>query len=187
MQSLVIRMSRIGSKLLLLPSDVKITIAESTATVMGPKGTLALTIAHGVNVRQEEGGIVIETTQGNLQGLTRALIANAIVGVKTGWSKQLELVGVGFKATATANELTLNLGFSHPVKIVAAKDTAFIVSENKITVTGIDKYLVGELAAQIRRIKPPEPYKGKGIRYTGEVIRKKLGKAAKATGAVGAK
>ena len=127
-------------------------------------------------------GIKKDSSKNSLQGLFRSIISNALIGVKSGWDKHLELVGVGYHAEALGNKLTLHLGFSHPVVINADKDIQFSVKGNKITVTGIDKYLVGETAASVRRAKPPEPYKGKGIRYEGEIVRRKVGKAAKAVG-----
>lgn len=180
-------MSRIGSKPLKLENDVKLTVSQGAATVTGPKGTLTVSIPTGVTVSQTDGNVVVSTKHDNLQGLTRALLSNATVGVKTGWKKELELVGVGFRAQTTGTELTLSLGFSHPVKFLAPNGFTFAVVDNKIIISGADKYVVGELAAKIRHVKPPEPYKGKGIRYLGEKIRKKLGKAAKAAGAAGAK
>jgi len=180
-------MSRLGNKPLPIEKGVTVTPGKGTVTVSGPKGTVAIAVPDGVEVVVSEWQLHVKTTEGSLQGLTRALLGNAIKGVVTLWSKQLELVGVGFKATTDGSELTLNLGFSHPVKIHAPPGITFEVSENIITILGADKYLVGEIASKIRRAKPPEPYKGKGIRYEGEKIRKKLGKAAKAAGAVSAK
>ena len=180
-------MSRIGSKPLPIDQDVKITIEGSLITVTGPKGKLTVTVPAGVKVLQNDGNIIVSTSKSNLQGLTRSLISNAFYGVKVGWKKELELVGVGFRAQSSGRELTLSLGFSHPVVVPAPEGVTFEVSENKISISGADKYVVGQLSAKIRDIKPPEPYKGKGIRYKGEKIRKKLGKAAKVAGAVGVK
>lgn len=180
-------MSRIGSKPLPVDKDVNIALEGSLISVTGPKGKLAVTIPAGVKVSQSDGNIIVTTSKSNLQGLTRSLLSNALTGVKVGWKKELELVGVGFRAQSSGRELTLSLGFSHPVVVPAPEGITFEVSENKITISGADKYVVGQLAATIRDIKPPEPYKGKGIRYKGEKIRKKLGKAAKVAGAVGPK
>lgn len=178
-------MSRVGRKPIKLDPDIKATVVNSTIHVAGPKGQLEVKLPKDLTVTIENQQLELKDANeemSNLKGLFRSLIQNAVIGVKTGWSKSLELVGVGFRAATTGNELTLNLGFSHPVKLTAPKDISFQVSENKIIVSGLDKYLVGEIAARIRKIKPPEPYKGKGIRYEGEYIRKKLGKAAKAVG-----
>lgn len=183
-------MSRIGKKPILLDPDIKVSIQGNTVNVKGPNGSLNLSIPRGIKVEQVENKITISSSDkdgGNIHGLFRSLLANIVTGVKKYWTKRLEMVGVGYRAKTTGNELTLHLGFSHPVIINAPDGITFGVSENKITITGADKYLVGETAATIRRLKKPEPYKGKGIRYEGEFIRKKLGKAAKAVGAVGAK
>lgn len=166
-------------------------LTDRLVKIAGPKGEIEIKLPEGVSVKIIDNQVEIHIGDTDkyvsLQGLFRSLINNAIIGVKTGWSKSLELVGVGFRAQTDGAELTLSLGFSHPVKITAPKGISFSVVENTITVLGADKYLVGEIAANIRRNKPPEPYKGKGIRYLNELIRKKLGKAAKAVGGGGAK
>lgn len=184
-------MSRIGRKPVLLDKDVKVSVDKNIVHVEGPAGTLDLVKPKGVKLTIGKGQIVVGITDGslkNMHGLFRSLLQNAVTGVKKPWVKTLELSGVGFRAKTLGRELILNLGFSHPVKLKAPKGISFQVIENKIKVSGVDKYLVGEEAASIRRIKKPEPYKGKGIRYEGEYIRKKLGKAAKAVGgAPGAK
>ena len=183
-------MSRIGKKPITIEPEVTVTYKDGTVQVAGPKGQLDIKLPKGIIVTTADKQLELKSTQSslsNLAGLFRSLIQNAITGVKTGWTKTLELVGVGFRGETSGNELILNLGFSHPVKIVAPPNISFQVTEGKITVSGIDKYVVGEVAAKIRKIKPPEPYKVKGIRYTGEYIRKKLGKAAKAVGGVGTK
>lgn len=184
-------MTRIGKKPIKLESDVKVSLDHEMIRVEGPQGKVDLAVPPSFEVKIIDSLIEIAGKDGrsakNIQGLFRSLLQNAITGVKTQWTKTLELVGVGYRAQTTGNTLELNLGFSHPVKISAPEGVTIKVAENKIIVCGADKYKVGELAASIRRVKPPEPYKGKGIRYENEHIRKKLGKAAKAVGAVGAK
>jgi large subunit ribosomal protein L6 len=179
-------MSRIGKKPIDINSGISVTVTSGNIMVSGPKGQMNVTIPDEVSILQNSNILNIDVKNKefvNLQGLVRTQIHNAIVGVTSGWSKTLELVGVGYRAQTTGSELELSLGFSHTVKVHAPSGITFSVNENKITVNGADKYLVGEQAAIIRRLKPPEPYKGKGIRYLGEYIRKKLGKAAKAVGA----
>lgn len=184
-------MTRIGKKPITFTSDIKISKGAGIIGVEGPVGKINLEIPKEMDVKISDNTIVISEKEGvyakNIQGLFRSLLQNAVTGVKTHWTKTLELVGVGYRAQTSGTELELNLGFSHPVKLVAPAGTFFKVIEDKIMVSGADKYRVGELAASIRRVKPPEPYKGKGIRYEKEHIRKKLGKAAKAVGATGAK
>ncbi len=184
-------MSRIGKKTIVIATDVKVIPTQSEIKVEGPKGSITIGIPQGFELILTENQIEIKekknTPNSAMHGLIRSLIQNAISGVVTPWTKTLELVGVGFRAETTGKELVLSLGFSHPVKIQAPNGITFSVSENKIIVAGCDKYVVGEVAATIRRVKKPEPYKGKGIRYLGEYIRKKLGKAAKTVGATGAK
>jgi large subunit ribosomal protein L6 len=179
--------SRIGSQPIKIPEGVTATENTATVTVIGPKGTISIRIHPKVDAKVD--GQVISVTRKSddpkhksLHGLTRSLLANAVLGVREGWSKQLELAGVGYKASVGNEGLVLQVGFSHPVIIKAPNGITFIVKENKITVAGIDKQLVGEIAAQIRRVRPPEPYKGKGIHYIGEKLRKKPGKAVKAVG-----
>lgn len=185
-------MSRIGQKPIEIPAGVSVTIKDGVVDVNGPKGKMAVNVTRGINVNQE-GNVLKVTMKSNseyfnaLSGLNRTLVSNAVYGVSNLWTKSLELVGVGFRAQTTGKELVLALGFSHPVKVLAPEGITFAVQENKITVSGVDKYLVGEQAAQIRQYKPPEPYKGKGIRYVGEKIRKKAGKAKALGGAPGAK
>lgn len=184
-------MSRIGNKIIHIENGVKVTPNGEKILVEGTHGKIELTVLPSLNV--EINGLQIKITNKdknaptNQQGLFRSLLSNAVVGVAKQWTKSLELVGVGYRAQTTGSSLVLNVGFTHQVNIPAPAGITFKVEENKITVIGADKYLVGEIAANIRRVKPPEPYKGKGIRYQGEHIRKKLGKAAKAVGAAGAK
>lgn len=186
-------MSRIGNTPIMVPKDVTIKIAKDVISVNGPKGTLAIRLPQGIDMKQENGKILLVTRSGDvsvraLHGLARAILSNAVVGVTTGWSKTLELVGVGYRAAMANETMQLSLGFSHPIVISPPEGITFQVVEGKIVISGVDKQRVGEMAATIRKIKKPEPYKGKGIRYLGERVRKKAGKAAKAIGgAVGAK
>lgn len=179
-------MSKIGKLPVVVKEGVTASIVGATITVTGPKGTLTFTIPEGITVAVADGKIQVgqeektrELTK-NLFGLTRATIANMVTGVSTGVEKKLELTGVGYRAQASGSELTLSVGFSHPVKIKAPSGITFTVTENVITVSGSDKALVGLIASKVRAVRPPEPYKGKGIKYQGEYIRKKAGKAAKA-------
>ena len=172
----------------MLASGTTVTVNGQELTVTGAKGTMNFTIPAGILVAVADGKAVVsqeektkEQTK-NLFGLTRAMLANMVKGVSTGVEKKLELSGVGYRASSNGQELTLSVGYSHQVKIKAPAGITFTVTENIITVSGIDKALVGLLASQIRAVRPPEPYKGKGIKYVGEHIRKKAGKAAKAVG-----
>lgn len=179
-------MSRIGKQPITVPAGVDVTIDGSLMVVKGPKGILQRTIHSAVTFTKD--GEVLHVTvkdpESNahraLWGLFQRLILNMVTGVTKGFEKQLELNGVGFRAALSGRSLTLNVGFSHPVEFPLPADIEAKVEKNVITLTGIDKELVGQTAASIRKIRKPEPYKGKGIRYVGEVIRKKAGKAAKA-------
>ena len=175
-------MSRIGRLPITIPTDVTVTITGKEVTVKGLKGELSWTTPKTVEVKVEEGRVIVNSNQSNLHGLSRSLIANMVVGVSTGWSKTLELSGTGYRAATTGGELNLALGFSHPIVIKSPVGVTFVVNENKIVVSGADKVLVGEIAAKIRKLRPADPYKAKGFKYEGEVIRRKAGKAAK-TGA----
>lgn len=185
-------MSRIGNALIQIPSGVTVEKIDAKIVVTGPKGTLSVEVHP--NIKVEVGNDQITVVRKNdlsvnksLHGLTRSLIANMVTGVISGWSKNLELVGVGFRAQISGDKLILAVGYSHPVEVVALEGIKFEVRENtKITVSGIDKYLVGQVAANIRAIRKPDVYKGKGVRYEGEYVRKKAGKAGK-VGAAGAK
>ncbi|MEB4614308.1 50S ribosomal protein L6 [Leucobacter sp. M11] len=178
-------MSRIGKLPIAVPGGVNVTVAGSSVTVKGPKGELALTVASPIQVAVEEGQVLVtrpddERESRALHGLTRTLIFNNIVGVTEGYAKQLEVHGTGYRVVAKGQSLELALGFSHPVVVNAPEGiTLEVEGNNKITVRGIDKQAVGETAANIRKLKRPEPYKGKGIRYAGEVVRRKAGKAGK--------
>ena len=179
-------MSRIGRAPITVPSGVEINIAERNLTVKGPKGTLARPIPGEITVRQEDSTLLVERPNDErqnraLHGLTRSLVNNMVVGVTDGFNKDLEIVGVGYRATARgANQIELALGFSHPVVVDAPEGITFEVPQpTRITVRGIDKELVGQVAANLRKIRKPEPYKGKGVRYAGERVIRKAGKAAK--------
>jgi large subunit ribosomal protein L6 len=178
-------MSRIGRKSIPVPAGVDITINGQTVKVKGPKGELSHTVAEPIKVEQDGGELHVnrpddERRSKELHGLSRTLVANMIVGVTEGYKKTLEINGTGYRVTARGNDLEFALGFSHPVNVVPPSGISFSVERpTQFTVTGIDKQLVGEVAANIRKIRPPEPYKGKGVKYQGEVIRRKAGKAGK--------
>lgn len=178
-------MSRIGKMPIDIPAGVDVTIDGSTVTVKGPKGELTRTVHKNITV--EKDGAVITVTRPNdenlnksLHGLTRTLIANMIEGVNKGYTKELEVNGVGYRAAKNGNELVLTVGFSHPVTFKENDDIKIEVpGPNKIIISGSDKQKVGQFAAEVREVRPPEPYKGKGIKYVDEFIRRKEGKAAK--------
>jgi large subunit ribosomal protein L6 len=179
-------MSRIGRAPITVPSGVDVTVAEGRISVKGPQGTLERDIPGEITVRQEDGSIVVERPNDErqnraLHGLTRSLVNNMVVGVTTGFTKELEIVGVGYRAAAQGpNRLELALGFSHPVVVDAPAGITFEVPvPTRIIVKGINKEEVGQVAANIRKIRKPEPYKGKGVRYAGEYVQRKAGKAAK--------
>ncbi|MBV9438870.1 MAG: 50S ribosomal protein L6 [Candidatus Eremiobacteraeota bacterium] len=179
-------MSRIGKLPVTVPSGVDVALDDSTVTIKGPKGELSQRVLPVVDVRLEGGQVLVgrrndEKSGRSAHGLTRTLVANMIEGVTKGFRRSLELQGVGYRVTKAGNDLSFSLGYSHPVTYAAPQGIAFTVEgTNRIHVDGIDKQRVGQVAAEIRNLRPPEPYKGKGIRYEGEVIRKKLGKAGKA-------
>jgi len=176
-------MSRIGKKPIEIPKGVEVKIEGNVVTVKGPKGTLTKEFHKDMQILQEDGKILVKRPSDDkehkaLHGLTRSLLANMVSGVVNGYEKALVLEGVGYRASKQGNKLVLNVGFSHPVEIEAPKGIDFEVpAQNKIIVRGIDKELVGITAAKIRSVKEPEPYKGKGIRYENEVVRRKAGKA----------
>ncbi len=179
-------MSRIGRAPIPVPSGVDVAIEGRRVTVTGPRGTLARELPPDITVRQEDGVIRVERpnderTHRALHGLTRTLVNNMVVGVTTGFQKDLEIVGVGYRAAAQGpTTLELALGFSHPVRVEAPEGVTFEVpAPTRITVRGNDKEVVGQVAANIRKLRKPEPYKGKGVRYAGEVVQRKAGKAAK--------
>ena len=179
-------MSRIGKMPIAIPSGVDVQIDGSTITVKGPKGELSQEISELMQISIEDGVLTVsrpndEKEARSLHGLTRTLINNMVVGVTEGYSKKLELVGVGYRAALKGSDLEIALGYSHPVVVKAVEGITFeCPSQTEIVVKGIDKQKVGQVTADIRRWRPPEPYKGKGIRYEGEHIRRKLGKAAAA-------
>jgi len=181
-------MSRIGKMPVVIPAGVTIDIDDQLIKVKGPKGELTQTIEPEIGVSMVDGTVQVVVQQQSkrsaaLWGLYRALIANMVTGVSEGFSKQLEMAGVGHRAAMQGSNLQLSVGFSHPVLMTPPQGVTFAVTENtKISVSGISKEVVGEWAAKIRAVKPPEPYKGKGIHYQGEQIRRKAGKAAKAVG-----
>ena len=178
-------MSRIGKAPITVPSGVDVTIVGSHVTVKGPKGTLSRTIPGEIVVRKEESTILVERPNDerqnrSLHGLSRTLVNNMVVGVTEGFTKELEIVGVGYRAEAQGQNLRLALGFSHPVIVPAPDGITFeIPVQTRVIVKGIDKELVGQVAANIRSIRKPEPYKGKGVRYLGERILRKAGKTGK--------
>lgn len=178
-------MSRIGKAPITVPAGVDVTIVGRTVTVKGPKGTLARDIPGEITVRKEESTILVERPNDerenrSLHGLSRTLVNNMIIGVTDGFVKELEIVGVGYRAEAQGQNLRLALGFSHPVMVPAPDGISFeIPQQTRVIVKGIDKELVGQVAANIRSIRKPEPYKGKGVRYLGERIVRKAGKTGK--------
>jgi len=178
-------MSRIGRKPIPIPSGVNVTVDGNTITVKGPKGTLSRTLHKDMTVKVDENAVVIERPSDEklhraLHGTTRSVVANMVSGVTEGYSKNLELVGIGYRASKSGNKLVLNVGYSHPVEFVPEPGIEFEVpAQNKIVVKGIDKELVGLVAAKVRAVRPPEPYKGKGIRYENERVVLKEGKSGK--------
>lgn len=179
-------MSRIGKRPVAVPSGVEVTIDGQQITVKGPKGTLAHTVAEPIIVERDEDGTLLvkrpdeERTSRALHGLTRTLVSNLVVGVTEGYTKKLEIHGVGYRVQAKGSDLEFALGFSHPVKIEAPEGITFQVeSPTRFSVSGIDKQKVGQTAAVIRKLRKPDPYKGKGLRYEGERIRRKVGKTGK--------
>ena len=179
-------MSRIGKKPVAIPGGVTATIDNGTLTVKGPKGTLTHTVAAPIVVEKGEGTLEVtrpndERISKSLHGLTRTLVNNMVIGVTEGYEKKLEIVGVGYRVAAKGpTELEFALGFSHPVVVKAPEGITFAVEKpTAFSVIGIDKQSVGEVAANIRKIRKPEPYKGKGVRYAGEQVRRKVGKAGK--------
>ena len=180
-------MSRIGKLPVVVPSGVDVTVESSTVTVKGPKGTLSHTVAAPITVdRADDGALEVkrpddERNSRSLHGLTRTLIANMVTGVTDGYEKKLEIVGVGYRVLSKGpTQLEFQLGYSHPITFNAPDGITFTVDgPTRLGVQGIDKQLVGEVAANIRKLRKPEPYKGKGVRYAGEHVRRKVGKAGK--------
>jgi large subunit ribosomal protein L6 len=179
--------SRIGKKPVPIPDKVQVTIDGTEVTVKGPKGNLSHTFPVDMTIKQADGQVLVERPTDHqdhraLHGMTRALIANMVQGVSGGFEKVLEVEGVGYRAEMEGKTLVMHLGYSHPIPVKPPADTEFVVEERGrvVRVRGIDKQVVGELAANIRKLRPPEPYQGKGVRYQGEHIRRKAGKAGKA-------
>ena len=178
-------MSRIGKLPIPLPAGVTVQINGQDVAVKGPKGELKLTVSKPITVSQEDGSVIVarpddEAVSKSLHGLTRSLIANNVHGVSEGFTKALEIVGTGYRAALKGATVELSLGFSHPVFVTPPEGITLVVEGNtKIIVSGIDKQAVGEMAANIRKLRKPEPYKGKGVRYEGERVRRKAGKAGK--------
>ncbi len=179
-------MSRIGRSPIPVPAGVTVEVTDGHVRVTGPKGTLERDLPRDITVRQDDGVLLVERPDDErhhraLHGLTRSLVNNMVVGVTDGFARELEIVGVGYRATATSpTRLDLALGFSHPVSVDAPEGVTFETpAPTRVTVRGIDKEVVGQVAANIRAIRKPEPYKGKGVRYAGEVVRRKVGKAGK--------
>ncbi|MBA2755868.1 MAG: 50S ribosomal protein L6 [Chloroflexi bacterium] len=181
-------MSRIGRLPIAIPATVDVTIDGRNVTVSGPKGTLRRSLHPDITVSREDGTLVVtrpteQKTHKQLHGLTRTLVSNMVVGVTDGYRKGLEITGVGYRAALSGRKLTLNLGYSHPIEIDPPDGISFeLENPTRLAVVGIDKELVGQIAARVRSTRKPEPYKGKGVRYAGERIRRKAGKAGKIGG-----
>jgi large subunit ribosomal protein L6 len=179
-------MSRIGRNPITVPASVTVTTDNGVVTVKGPNGTMHRTVPDGITLSQEGDVLTVdrvndETMYRSLHGLTRTLVSNMVTGVTDGWTKELEIIGVGYRAAAAGpNALDLALGFSHPVKFTAPEGVTFEVpTPTRVIIKGADKEVVGQVAASIRKLRKPEPYKGKGVRYLGERVARKAGKAAK--------
>ncbi len=181
-------MSRIGKKPIPLASGVTATLGQGTAIVKGPKGEVSVLVHELMHVEITPTEITVDISdkenkfQKSLWGLTRSLLANAVIGVVTPFEKKLEIIGVAYRAALAGKTLTLSLGFSHPVVIEVPEGLTVSVDKNIISIAGVDKQMVGEFAASVRKLKKPEPYKGKGIKYSDEVVRRKAGKVMKAVG-----
>jgi large subunit ribosomal protein L6 len=176
--------SRIGKQPITLPASVKVAIDGRSVSVSGPRGTLTREVVAGVSLTLEDGKLIVtrpsdEQRDRAMHGLTRALLANMVTGVAEGFRKTLELVGVGYRAQMQGSKLVLSLGFSHPVEVDPPPGISFSVEGPRLNIDGIDKEQVGQVAADIRKLRPPEPYLGKGIRYQGEFVRRKAGKSGK--------
>ncbi len=175
-------MSRIGNRVLTVPENVTITVLDNVVTVKGPKGELSTEINKNINVEVKDNQVIITRTNDNYKnfhGTTNANIKNMIIGVTEGYEKKLEIIGVGYRFSQKGSKLVINAGYSHPVELDVPEGLKIEVPSNtELTISGIDKCLIGEFAANIRKIRQPEPYKGKGIRYKDEVVRRKEGKKA---------
>jgi large subunit ribosomal protein L6 len=181
-------MSRIGRLPITVPSGVTVNIKDSQVTIKGPKGEISQTFLPAISIKTVEGKLIVERPSDikehrALHGLTRSILNNMVTGVTKGWDKTLEIVGVGFRAEKSGENITLRVGFSHTVEVVPLPGVSLALDgPNRVKVQGVNKETVGEMAAEIRSIRPPDAYKGKGIRYVGEVVRIKPGKAGKAVG-----
>lgn len=178
-------MSRIGLKPITIPSSVTVTLEPTQLKAVGPKGELTVAIPHGVKIHLSDGKITVARISDvklykSLHGTVRALAQNAITGAEQGFEKKLELIGIGYRAAIEGDELVLQVGFTHPVRVKILEGLEVKIEKNVITVTGRDKHQIGQFAADLRAIRKPDPYKGKGIRYQGEIVRMKQGKAVKA-------
>lgn len=176
-------MSRIGKQIIPIPQGVEVKLDGRTVKAKGPKGELSYDLLDGLDLEIEPGQAQVTQSStarnaGALHGLTRALINNLVVGVSEGFSKGLEILGTGYRAQVQGSKVVLNLGYSHPIEYALPKGLAAVVEGNVLTISGSDKAMVGQVAAEIRRLRPPEPYKGKGVRYVGEYVRRKAGKSA---------
>ncbi len=182
-------MSRIGKAVINIPSGVNITIEKGVMTVKGPKGTLKQNIDAGISVKVENGKATLSRSSEekgirSMHGLFRALLSNMVTGVSTGFTKELEIQGVGYRAAKEGKKLVLSMGYSHPVEVIPPDGIEFVVEgQTKVKVVGLDKQVVGQVASNIKYVRPVEPYKGKGIRYQGQYVRRKAGKAAAKAGA----
>jgi large subunit ribosomal protein L6 len=180
-------MSRIGKKPVAIPKGVTVAVKDGSLSIQGPKGTLKRTVSARVTIDVKDSQVIVNRVSDTkadraLHGLFRALIANMIKGVTDGYTKEMEIIGTGFRAQMQGKNLIMQLGFSHPVNIQPPDDiTITAPKQTQVIITGIDKEKVGEIAAQIRKVYPPEPYKGKGIRFAGEIVKKKVGKAQAST------
>jgi len=178
-------MSRIGNNPITVPAGVSVSVADGVATVKGPNGTMSRIIPDGITLEQSGDVLTVsrlndETQYRSLHGLTRTLIANMVIGVTDGYRKTLEIVGVGYRVQARGQNLEFSLGYSHPITVTPPEGIAFRVeAPTRFVVEGIDKQQVGEIAAKIHKLRKPDPYKGKGVRYQGEQVRRKVGKAGK--------
>jgi large subunit ribosomal protein L6 len=176
-------MSRVGKKIIPIPTGVELKMTGRTVTAKGPKGQLSYDALPGIELDVKEGSAQVrqtstEKTAGAIHGLSRAMVNNLVEGVSTGFTKGLEIQGTGYRAQVQGRSLVLTLGFSHPIEYALPEGIDAKVEQNKIVISGIDKALVGQVAAEVRKFRPPEPYKGKGIRYDGEFVRRKAGKSA---------
>ncbi|MBI4948117.1 50S ribosomal protein L6 [Candidatus Berkelbacteria bacterium] len=181
-------MSRIGIKPIKLPEGVNLELSEIEMIVSGPKGKISVALPHGIKVTQKDNILSVTRLSESkiyrsLHGTVRSLIQNAVTGVFEGFEKKLELIGIGYRGALEGNKLVLQLGYTHPVEFVIPENIAVKVEKNIITVTGHDKHKIGQFASEIRAARKPEPYKGKGVRYVGELVRMKQGKAVKGAGA----